>query len=214
MNKLIYILIVAAVCGCTSAAKHLRIAKKHILMAEAKGVKMPMDTVYKEVPVFIEIPAKADSTRIAPVIDTETFDDTMSDHDSLVVEVHEIKESIGNGSTLNPERSMARLKKTEKELAALKKRIAKGFSKDSTYYYQPDSTVEISVIIKDGLLSKILYRRKLHTVEKTMTLPIWIDQAIQAGFTPWHLIALGSISLIAGFIVGFVVVTRNEKGDG
>ncbi len=47
-----YLLLLLILSSCVSTKRHLMLAKKHLLLAKAKGAKISVDTVYKTIPVI------------------------------------------------------------------------------------------------------------------------------------------------------------------
>lgn len=206
MKTLKYLLIVLILSSC-GAPYHLRQAKRHKEIAIAKGASVAPDTVWVNKTVNFEIPGSGllTSGPIVPVIDTKSFDDTMSLNDSLVIEEHGLEEAISEGSVVDKEKAIGDVSKLRAQIKDLKSRIAKGFSKDSTYYYEPDSLTKISVEIKGGLLNRINYIREPQVIVKQMKLPVWINEVIKSGFTGWQLIGAGIFSFVLAFLLGYLV---------
>ncbi len=190
---------------------HLKLSERHRLIAISKGAKVSPDTVHVTKTILVPIKGLEDSAKVKPQVDTSAFRKSMSTNDSLWAEKLKLEQSIAQGMALDKEKAMASLQKVNRELLSLRKRISQGFAKDSVYTHKPDSVTEIGVEVKDGLVNKITYSRKDTTVKQQVTVPVWIEQAISAGFQKWHMIALIGGALVVGLIVGLFLRTGKEK---
>ena len=212
MNKSIYILILL-LCSC-SAAKHLQISEKHKLIAISKGAKIVSDTIYKEVIKEVPVPAAAATATVTPVIDVPTFDATMEEYDSTRDYILRLEHDLAVGNTIDKEKAMSALKASNAENTRLKKRIAQGFSKDSTYTFQPDSVMTLWVTTKDGMVSAVGYNRKRTELTWKEKIPIYIDQKVKAGFTVVELIGGIIFGVVLGaLILGIVIWVRGRDDD-
>jgi len=212
MNKLIYIFIIM-LCSC-SAAKHLQISEKHRLIAISKGAVISRDTVYKEVEKRIPVPGDTVYVTISPEIDKDTFDATMEEYDSTQELTVLLENDLASGSTLDREKTMKLLKAANAENTRLLKRLAQGFSKDSTYSFQTDSIMTIWVTTKNGLVSAVGYDRKRTELTWKEKIPIYIDQKVKAGFNVMELIGVGVFGVVLGaLILGIIIVVRGKNED-
>lgn len=208
--RYIPLLVILLLTSCSPQA-HLKLSERHRLIAISKGAKVSPDTVHVTKTVLVPIKGLEDSTHVKPTIDTSAFIQVIGLNDSLFAEKLRIEQALAAGMALDKEKAIASLQKVNRDLSILRKRIAQGFSKDSVYVHKPDSVTEIGVEVKNGLVNKITYSRKDTTVKQTITVPVWIEQAISAGFQKWHLIALIGGALVVGLIVGLFLRTEKEK---
>jgi len=194
-------------CGC-SGKWHANQAKKHELLAEAKGVKISHDTVYKDKIITVLVPGDSGSVGVNPALDTGAFESDINKNDSLVHYINSLETSIGewdvalSGATIDKEKALGLLMKANRELAAIRKRIIQGYSKDSTYVFTPDSVTSISVEVKNGLVNKLNYKRKETTLTTKERIPIEIRKVLELGYTHWQLLAAVLLLFVLGFIVG------------
>lgn len=210
MKNFIYISLII-LCGC-SGEYHAKKAKRHELLAEAKGVKMSPDTVYKKIFIEVPIPGDSGSVGVNPTLDTGSFANDINKNDSLVNTISMLKGAIGewdsalSGATMDKEKTLALLVKANRDLTSLRKRLIQGYSKDSTYVFLPDSVTSISVEVKDGLVNKLNYKRMDTTIQTSETVPIEVRKIFQLGYKTWQVYAavagVGLILLVVGFIMG------------
>ncbi len=213
MNKSIYFLLLLIVTSC-GPAWHLQQSKKHIAIAIAKGGKVVQDTIYKEVEKRIPVPGDTVYVTISPEIDKDTFDATMEEYDSTQELTVLLENDLASGSTLDREKTMKLLKAANAENTRLLKRLAQGFSKDSTYSFQTDSIMTIWVSTKNGLVSAVGYDRKRTELTWKEKIPIYIDQKVKAGFNVMELIGVGVFGVVLGALVlGIIIVVRGENED-
>jgi hypothetical protein len=212
MNKSIYILIIL-LCSC-SAAKHLQLSEKHRLIAISKGAVIKRDTVYKEVEKRIMVPGDTVRIMVKAEVDIDSFDATMDDYDSTRDYILKLEHDLANGNTIDKEKAMAALRTSNAENIRLKKRLANGFSKDSTYHYQADSVTDIWVTTKGGLVSSVGYNRKRTELTWKEKIPIYIDQKVKAGFNVMELVAGVVFGALLGIlIIGIIIVVRGKSED-
>lgn len=194
MKKLIsfglFLLIIITVLLLSSCGPgyYLTKSKKFKEIAIRKGAIVKPDTVYKYKNFYIKLPAENKGTDIHPVLDTTKLDSAFNKYDSL--------SKVVDTSTSNEDKLEAK-----KEREHIKKRIAQGFAKDSTYIFQPDSITSVSVTIKNGLPSKLDYKRKEATITKKEKTAIAVNEKIEVHSNK-QLIVYGFLILVIGFILG------------
>ena len=199
----IYFLILVAMFSC-SGKWHAQQAKRHELLAEAKGVKVSRDTVYKTQYIRVLVPGDSAVEEFDSVFDLDGFENDIGRNDSLVTEINRLKND-SLGTALDKERTLALLVKANKDLTALRSRLVRGYSKDSTYVLAPDSLTTISIRIEYGVLKSVNYKRKEATVEVKQTIPIEIRKIMEWGYTFWQILAAGVSLLLVGIIVGYLI---------
>lgn len=203
-----WILIILLLSGCRSAQKHLEIAKKHQLLAEAKGAKITRQTVYDTVKVFVEVPADSGDLSVNPELELDDFFGDMAKNDSLVLAITDLHKAIADGAVLDKEKAMSALAKANREIQVLRGRIAQGYSKDSTYVYEADSLCTVKATVKNGLLSEIKHDRKPIRKEAQEIVPVEIRDIFKAGYSLREVLAAGIgiaiVLLILGFAVGYL----------
>lgn len=192
--------------GC-SANWHAQQARRHELIAISKGAKISHDTIYKTVFVKVFVPGDSGSVNLDPTFDLDGFGSDIGKNDSLVTEINRLKND-SLGTALDKERTLALLVKANKDLTSLRARLIRGYSKDSTYVFAPDSITTISVELKDGTIKKLDYKRLDTTLSNEQMIPIEIQKIFQLGYKHWQVYAaiavVGIILLIIGFIMGRV----------
>lgn len=183
--RFILLIFILASCG---PGVHLRLAKKHLRIAKMKGAVITPDTVYKLMPVFVKgqnIIVKAD-----PVLDSSLFEFYMTKYDSVMKVT----------STLV---SKAELIKANQEIKTLKKRLIRGFAKDSTYVFTMDSVNTVFINMKNGTPDSV-HLVRLPTVVKH-NIPIAVDNKIESKCWPWWwLLVAGFSSFGIGVLVGIL----------
>lgn len=205
--KKIFFLCLLILCGC-SGKWHAKQAKKHELLAEAKGVKINRDTVYRDKIIKVLVPGDSGTVGVNPALDTGAFAGDINKNDSLVHYINSLETSIGewdaalSGATVDKEKALGLLMKANRELTAIRKRMIQGYSKDSTYVFAPDSITSISVEVKNGLVNKLNYKRKETTLTTKERIPIEIRKVLEMGYTHWQLLAAVLLLFVLGFIVG------------
>src|SRR6478609_3918410 len=132
-------------------AWHLKQSEKHRLIAIAKGAKVSSDTVYIEKTVQVEVPAFTDSATIAATMDEPLFHKTIKNYDSL------LRASV---LSTRAEESL----KTKKLLEQERKKIAKGFLKDSLYHIKFDTVTFVDLAIIGGKPKLIKVVQKARTI--------------------------------------------------
>lgn len=213
MKNILYISLIIILCGC-SGKWHAKQAKKHELLAEAKGFKISHDTVYKDKIIKVLVPGDSGSVGVNPALDTGAFANDINKNDSLVHYINSLQTSIGewdvalSGATVDKEKALELLGRANRELSAIRKRIIQGYSKDSTYVFAPDSVTSISVEVKNGLVNKLNYKRKDTTLTTKERIPIEIRKVLEMGYTHWQL--LGAVLLL--FVLGFIVGRLTKSG--
>ena len=206
-----YIVILLFLCGC-SASTHLKLAKRHELIAISKGASIVRDTVYKTLKV--EIPVLGDTSKrsVAPEISIDDFFGDIERNDSLVLIINSLHKAISEGATLDKEKTMASLAKANSEIKALRWRLAQGYSKDSVYVVEADSLCTVKAEVKDGLLRSLEHTRKPTVAKADFVIPAGIRNILEAGYSWQHLlfggIGLAFVFLVIGFIVGYI--TKNK----
>lgn len=171
MRYLIFILILSS-CG---PGVHLRLAKKHLKIAEMKGAIVTPDTVHKLMPVFIK--GQNRIIKADPVLDSSLFETYMSKYDSVIQ---------ASSGLVNKEE----LVKANQEIKTLKKRLIRGFAKDSTYRFPIDSVNTVFVQMKSGIPDNVSLVRPETTVQADV--PIAVNNKIECDCWPWwYLIVVG-----------------------
>lgn len=211
---LIFLFILAMMALLSSCGKtwHLQKSKEHLLKAIAKGATVHPDTVWKYRDVKILVRAENVSKPITPVIDQDTFDNTMEEHDELVKDIDHIETDLKDGNTLDKERSMVMLKAKEKEIARLKARISQGFAKDSVYHVLIDSITTVTITQQGGLIRGVTMDRKEVTLTKTDKVAAIINNLIRAGLTNWQVVLLGIFLAVVFFLFGYLIRSRQKTG--
>ncbi len=211
---LVIISLILFLTGCRSAEKHLELAKKHQMLAEAKGAKITRQTVYDTVKVVVEVPADSGKQEVKPEIDEVDFFEDMAKNDSLVLSITSLHKAIADGAVLDKEKAMYALAKANREIQLLRNRIKQGYSKDSTYVYEADSLCTVKATVKNGLLTEIKHDRKPIRAENQEIVPVEIRDIFSAGYTLKQVIAasIGGafLLLVIGFIVGYVKGKNNS----
>lgn len=209
--RLIILAILLSSCG---ASYHLKKAKKHMLLAEAKGADITRETVYDTVKVVVEVSGDSGKQEVKPEIDKDNFSKDMATSDSLLLVITSLQNNISQGNTLNLEKTISDLARANKEIKALRGRIAQGYSKDSTYVYEADSLCTVRATVKNGLLTEIEHDRKPIRAEKEEIVPVEIRNIFSAGYTLKQVIAasvgVSILLLVLGFIVGYVNGKNNS----
>lgn len=204
-----YLFLLLILTGC-SGAYHLKRAERHILIAKSKGVSIKSDTVYVDRIVKVQVPATNDSAEVNPAIDIISFDDSMALNDSLVIAIHEGTEAINNGTALDKEKTLSSLKRANEEIKALKKKMSKGFLKDSIYHFEPDSLTQIDITVRADQSIGVKHRRKEYAVGERVKIPVSVDETIEAGFTIWNLLGILLFGLVVGFLTGYLIRSRKK----
>ena len=211
---ILIIICILMMSGC-SGKWHAERAKRHELLAIAKGVKIDNDTVYKDRVKYIRIAGSDSAQEFSAVIDTSAFEKAMDANDSLVAVILELQGGAFDSSfgvdgdpapavIVDKEKIISSLKKANSELKALRKRIAQGFQRDSTYHLKPDSLTDIEVVIKDGLLKSANYKRKEQVVKVEERIPIEIRRILSYGYTWWQVGLCALFFIVVGYILGRV----------
>ncbi len=210
MKNILYISLII-LCGC-SANYHAQKARRHELIAISKGAKISHDTIYKKIYIKVAVPGDSGSVGINPTLDTGQFAGDINKNDSLVNYINSLKVSIGEWdtalgeATLDKEKAFALLVKANKELSVLRSRLIRGYSKDSTYVFKPDSVTDIEVEVKAGLVNKLNYKRKDTTLQSQQVVPIEVRRIFELGYKHWQVYTavagVGLILLVIGIIVG------------
>lgn len=199
-----FFIVLILLCGC-SAQYHAQKAKRHELIAISKGAKISHDTIYKTIFIKVPVPGDSGSVSFDPVFDLGGFGSDIGKNDSLMTEINRLKND-STGTALDKERTLALLVKANKDLTALRSRLIRGYSKDSTYVFKPDSITQISAQVKGGVLIKLDYTRKDTTVDSHQTVPIEVRRIFELGYKHWQVYTavagVGLILLIIGIIVG------------
>lgn len=218
MKNVIIIFCLALISGCfaimisgCSANYHLQKSRRHELIAISKGAKVPNDTIYKEIIREVVVPGDSSNEEFDPAFDLDGFENDIDKNDSLVAEINRLKDD-SLGTALDKEKTLALLIKANNDLKALRGRIIRGYSKDSTYVVSPDDITTISVRIEKGALKSLNYKRKETTVKSTEMVPIEIRRVFEMGYKPWQVyVAVGGVGLVL-LIIGIIVgrLTKRE----
>jgi hypothetical protein len=204
MRKLIFLSLVVVLSSC-GAAWNLQKSKEHLLKAIAKGAKVAPDTVWKYREVKILVPAEKVSTPISPVIDVPTFDNTMEEHDGLLIDAHDLEKALNENNVLNKEKAMAELAAKNKEIARLKGRIANGFAKDTVYHVPVDSITTVTIVQQGGLVRGVTMDRKEVTLTQTDKVASIVNNLIKAGLTNWQVVGLCIFMAVVFLIIGYLI---------
>ena len=170
---------------------HLKRSKYHLNKAVALGAKIQSDTVFKEIPVKVLIPGNSAKLDFGAVIDFKSFQNVSDLNDSLVREIQDLK------SELEP--NVKELKKANAELSRVKKRLATGFAKDSTYTFKPDTLTEISVKMQNGVPVLLKHSTKPLVVTRTIHAPIAVTNEVKPKNRYFE-------AVVSGIILGIVLV--------
>lgn len=205
MKLNIYLIILVLLSGC-SADWHLKQIKRHTVLAEAKGAKIEKEIIRDTIKITLKVKGDSGRVDINPVIDEVDFFEDMEKNDSLLLSIVSLQKSISN-SVIDREKSMAALDKANAQIKILRKRIAQGYTRDSTYTYA-DSLCFVRVSTRDGLLDSVFHKRKDIKAEKTEIVPVEIRKIFNSGYSVRQIIGmtigLGILLLIIGFMVGYI----------
>lgn len=182
-----YFCILAVLLSSCGVNHHLKRSKYHLNKAVALGAKVKSDTVFKEIPVKVLIPGDSTEFDFGAVIDFESFRYVSDLNDSLVREILK--------SELEP--NIKELKKAE--LSMVKKRLATGFAKDSTYIFKPDTLTEISVKIQNGIPTLLKHTTKPLIVTRTIHAPIAVNNDIKPKNRYFE-------AVVGGILIGWIIV--------
>lgn len=176
-----YLVIVAVLLMSCSATNLLKRSEYLKLKAISKGAKVQVDTVWKFRPVAITVPEFDAAKPVKAVVDSNEFWTFMPSYDSLLLEHEKLKGRIGTEVS-------AREKVLRDQLFEARKRIARGFYKDSIYTINYDSINSVTLVVKDGIVKIVKLRTKEHVVKGEQSIPIAVEDKISAGFTIWQMI--------------------------
>lgn len=185
-----YFCILALLLSSCGVNHHLKRSKYHLNKAVALGAKVKSDTVFKEIPVKVLIPGDSAEFDFGAVIDFESFRYVSDLNDSLVREIQSLK------SELEPN---VKEKKANAELSRIKKRLATGFAKDSTYIFKPDTLTEISVKIQNGIPTILKHSTKPLVVTRTIHAPIAVTNDIKPKNRYFE-------AVVGGILIGWLIV--------
>lgn len=185
-----YFCIFALLLSSCGVNHHLKRSKYHLNKAVALGAKVKSDTVFKEIPVKVLIPGDSAEFDFGAVIDFESFRYVSDLNDSLVREIQSLK------SELEPN---VKEKKANAELSRIKKRLATGFAKDSTYIFKPDTLTEISVKMQNGIPTILKHSTKPLVVTRTIHAPIAVTNDIKPKNRYFE-------AVVGGILIGWLIV--------
>lgn len=205
-SSIALLLLLAGCASFPSAEWHVQRAKRHMLLAESKGAKIDKEVRYDTITVEVPVPGDSSSKSIKPVIAEDDFFADMSRNDSLVAAINSLQQAIATGVTLDKEKTMSALKKANEEIWLLRKRIAQGYSKDSTYVVD-DGYCTLEARIKNGLLDNLRHTRQDTIFKVDKTIPVEIRNILKAGYSIREIVLAGVglafIFIVIGFIMGY-----------
>lgn len=182
--------LIILICSSCGVNHHLKRSKYHLNKAVALGAKVKSDTVFKEIPIKVLIPGDSTEFDFGAVIDFESFRYVSDLNDSLVREIQDLK------SELEP--NIKELKKANAELSMVKKRLATGFAKDSTYIFKPDTLTEISVKMQNGIPTLLKHSTKPLVVTRTIHAPVAINNEVKPKNRYFE-------TFVGGILIGWII---------
>jgi len=186
-----YFCIFALLLSSCGVNHHLKRSKYHLNKAISMGAVIKSDTVFKEIPVKVLIPGDSAEFDFGAVIDFESFRYVSDLNDSLVHEIQSLK------SELEP--NIKELKKANAELSRVKKRLATGFAKDSTYTFKPDTLTEISVKMQKGIPVLLKHSTKPLIVTRTIHAPVAVNNDIKPKNRYFE-------AVVGGILIGWILI--------
>lgn len=168
-----------------------------------KAVKLDpsvRDSAFRYRPVDISVPAKEDSIKPILAVDSSAMRSTLDRYDSLVRLISDLRAK-------NQEKGddfFGDLAAAEKEKKTIQKRLAPAFIKDSTYRYEPDSSLEVIVHTRKGLVTGIgIHRRAFKAKGKVQTAGVNYDASKSQPFyrDPWFILSGCLFTLLVLLIV-------------
>lgn len=200
-----FVPLIFLLCAC-GPAWHLQQSEKHKLIAIAKGAKVNVDTVYKEVPIKVEVPGFTASSSINVLSDSALIHAVMPKYDSLLVAYEMLRR--------RPQHSVEKEVATAKQLDAVRAKVIKGFLKDSLYHIKFDSITSVDLAIIQGKPKLVSVRVKPKTILVEKKVPIAIDERIKAGYTLWQMIGAGFAGLVLSSVaLGIYLWTRIRRQE-
>lgn len=213
MKKYLFILLALTSCGPLDRAnRKLKKAERLTQDAIRLGAMVEVDSIKVKKEVEIPLPEVTEEFEFGAVVDLESFMKVSDQNDSLVIEINRIKTKSNK-----TEQDLAALRKANDKLSKTKDRLAKGFAKDSTYIFNPDSITEIKVKLQNGIPDLVNYHRKESIAKGTIEVPVSIDTSIKTGYSTYEIIGIGIFFCFIGILVGFIIVffkQRNSRNFG
>lgn len=201
--KFVPLLFLLCACGPTW---HLQQSEKHKLIAIAKGAKVKTDTVYKEIPIKVEVPGFTASSSIDILSDSALIHAVMPKYDSLLIAYEMLRR--------RPQHNVEKEVATAKQLDALRDKVIKGFLKDSLYHIKFDSITSVDLAIIGGKPKLVSVRVKPKSILVEKRIPIAVDERIKAGYTLWQVIGAGFAgAVLASVALGIYLWTRIRRQE-